>query len=185
MPKTSFNDDGYTILVIKITLIIELLCVLGNLILFIFHYITIRNEIMNRKNNKKQTKIDPTLIILTHILLFFGFCFSIFEGILNNWILNDCSINWLSWITFTLYILHRLSILFIFLNRLYTVFNNTIYQYSIIYIIILAGLIILYGILSLYIYNFDHEIIKINIKWNILNHSNIVCTWKFGNMVNC
>ena len=179
------QTDPYLIFVTRFALIMEVISVPGNITLFVFHYITSKNEIKRRQNNKTSKNIDKISLMLTYILLFFGFGFGICQGLIENWLINDCTVDWLAWTTFAFFISHRVSLLLIFLNRLYSVFNGTAYSYPIWYIAILGIFIVIYGVSSLFIYGFDYGIIETSMGWKTLNGGEIICAWKFGKFVNC
>lgn len=177
------QSDPYLIFVMKVALIIECITVPGNLFLIILFIYTLYRERIKRR--KRKIPINEASINLTYILLFIGFGFSICQGLIENWLINDCTVDWLAWTTFTFYIFHRVILLYIFLHRLYLVFQNTTYKYPICYIYTLAVFIFIFGIISLFIYSFDYSIIPSTMGWKTFNGGEILCAWAFGHFVNC
>eukprot|EP01084_Bolivina_argentea_P197632 338641_1 len=189
--QTFFPDttDPYLVLVVRCKIVTETISIPINLLLLIlFHYLYQKyKEKINKRQSKKQSHkgciSNNTTVILTYLLLIFGFIFSILQGLLENFALNNCADIINTYFEFFFYIGHRTLLLLIYLNRLFVVFSGSAYRYPIYIYYIFLTLIIISGILSFISHSFNLSVLKVPSGWDLWNDDDNVCAWQFGPFV--
>eukprot|EP01083_Nonionella_stella_P171949 588636_1 len=170
--QTFFPDtsDPYLVFIVRCQIVTETISMPLNLLL----------------PPKKLTKgciSDKAIVILTYLLLIFGFIFSICQGLLENFALSNCANLINTYFEFIFYIGHRTLLLLIFLNRLFLVFSGSAYSYPMFLYYALLVLIIICGILSFISHSFNLAIMKVSSGWPLWNDDDNVCAWQFGPLV--
>eukprot|EP01084_Bolivina_argentea_P030135 55883_1 len=138
------------------------------------------SSVSSRNHNKNSNQLNYETIYVTWSLLIIGFIFSLCQGLIENWLTNDCGAAWLQWMTFFFYCAHRALLLFSFLHRLMFVFKDSAYAYPNWFYYILMFLIISYFISSYIIYGVDYGITYVPINMYTGYSGEILCSWSFG-----
>eukprot|EP01083_Nonionella_stella_P131290 398768_1 len=173
--QTFFPDtsDPYLVFIVRCKIVTETISVPINLLLLIvFHRLYLKHKAKASSQSKSPRKkpkegciSDTIIVILTYLLLIFGFIFSICQGLLENFALSNCANLVNTYLEFVFYIGHRTLLLLIFVNRLFLVFSGSAYSYPMFLYYILLVLIIACGILSFISHSFNLAIMKVSSGW--------------------
>eukprot|EP01084_Bolivina_argentea_P043212 79617_1 len=135
--QTFFPDttDPYLVLIVRCKIVTETMSIPLNLLLLIlFHILYQKNKTKLSRHRTKHSSnngciSNNTTVILTYLLLIFGFIFSILQGLLENFALPNCADIINTYFEFFFYIGHRTILLLIYLNRLFVVFADSAVGY--------------------------------------------------------
>lgn len=161
------------------TLIIELSVVPINMIILGLYTYNAHKEIKRCK--EASHSINRYAIYVTFIMILMGFIYSFCVGIIENWLVYDCTAPLLSYITLFFYAAHRVLVFYIILYQLINVFAESAYSYpSKLYptIIIIS---VLYFLSSYIVSCIEVRSTPIDTKWpDYGNGGSFICSWKFG-----
>ena len=161
------------------TLVIEFVVVPINIIILSLFTYNGYNEIKRCQRASKPINKYP--IYVTFIMILMGLIYSFCVGIVENWLVTDCTIKSLSWITLFFYSAHRVLVFYIIFYLLINVFNESAYSYPDALYLVVIIISILYFISSYIVSCIEVESTPIDTKWGDYgNGGSLICSWKFG-----
>ena len=192
--------DPVLITTMQMTFMAENLAIVLNALLLIVFYLQIRAEqakragdmpsngsrtsSLNSPSKKSSISNDKQLnwhsVFVTFALLAVGFIFSLFQGLVENWLMTDCGVEWLQWSTFFFYAAHRSILLLSFLHRLVIVFRDSAYAYPNWFHSLLGSLIFIHFVASFVVYGIDHDVTFVDIQMYTGYSGVWICSWSFG-----